>query len=67
MGSIGRKCFALRAAAKTKYETKADPRRNQREVLCKVCGKPVHGGKTLCGSCSKFINQKQHEERTGRK
>lgn len=63
MGSVSRKCFSKKAAAKTQYETKADTRYTQLGTLCKVCGKPIRGGKTLCGSCSNFINKKQREER----
>lgn len=31
--------------------------------ICTICGKPVHGGGNMCGTCAKFIKLKKSEER----
>ena len=31
--------------------------------ICSICGKPIHGGGNMCGSCEKFIKRKKSEER----
>ena len=33
--------------------------------ICSVCGKPIHGGANMCGTCWKFIQGKKNEERRG--
>ena len=29
--------------------------------ICKTCGKPIHGGGTICGSCEKATRRKHNE------
>ena len=53
---------------KAKPHEKAKTNRRKAEIyphICKVCGKPLHGGGNMCGTCEKFIRKKQNEERQG--
>ena len=33
--------------------------------ICRICGKPIHGGGDMCGTCEKSIRTKQERERQG--
>lgn len=48
-----------------RQKTQKKPR--QRLRYCRICGKQVNGGGTICPSCSQFIKQKQNEERRAKK
>ena len=48
------------------HELKNRNKRNTCTHLCSICGKPIHGGGTMCGGCENFIKRKQNEERQGK-